>query len=123
MKNVENSAHKGIGSVNKLKSTLKNTPGGKYYFEISVILRNAILISSMLSSSEVWYNITEAEYRKLEQIDEMLLKEIFNCSSQITLEILYLDLGLMQIRYIILLQRLIYLHQILQQETKSTQIF
>ena len=57
----------------------------------------------MLSSSDVWYNINEANYRKLEQIAELLLKEIFDCSSQITLGMLYLDLLLManEINYLV----------------------
>ena len=90
VKNVKNRSNKGRGLVNKIENTLKNTPGGKYHFELAVIMRNAILISSMLSCSEVWYSVTELEYRLLEQIDEMLLKKIFNCSSQTPLEMIYL---------------------------------
>ena len=73
MKNIVNRANKGIGLVNKIETTLRNTPGGRYHFELAVIMRNAVLISSVISCSEVWYNITEWEYRKLEQTDEMLL--------------------------------------------------
>ena len=57
-KNIESRAHKGIGLVNKIETTLRNTPGGKYHFELAVLMRNAILISSIISCSEIWYNIT-----------------------------------------------------------------
>ena len=79
-KNIENRVQKGIGLVNKIETTIKNTPGGKYHFELAVLMRNAILISSILSNSEIWYNITELEYRKLEQTDKILLKKVLNCS-------------------------------------------
>ena len=46
-------------------------PGGQFHFEIAIIYRNSYLISSMLSSSEVWYGITQAEIEQLEQVDEM----------------------------------------------------
>ena len=92
-KNIESRGHKEIGLVNKIETTLSNTPGGKYHFELAVLMRNAILISSIISCSEIWYNITELQYRKLEQIDEMLLKKIFNCSSQIRIEVYTLNLA------------------------------
>ena len=102
---------------------MKNTPVGKYHFELAVIMRNAILISATLSCSEVWYGVKEVDYRMLEQTDEMLLKKILNCSSQIPLEMLYLELGVMPIRFIILLRRLTYLQHILKQEQRNTLIF
>ena len=58
IENVDSRAGKGIGLVNNIETTLKNTPGGKYHFELAVLMRNAILISSMLSCSEIWYNIS-----------------------------------------------------------------
>ena len=57
VKNVQNRANKGRGLVKKIETTLRNTPGGKYLFELAVIMRNAILISSILSCSEVWYGV------------------------------------------------------------------
>ena len=59
VQNVKNYSNKGRGLGNKIENTLKNTPGGKYHFELAVIMRNAILISSKLSCSEVWYSVTK----------------------------------------------------------------
>ena len=73
VKNVENRANKGICMAGTIQSTLTNVPGGKFHFEIAVMMRHAYLISSMLSYCEVWYNITEVELRKLERVDETLL--------------------------------------------------
>ena len=48
VKNVAFRAGKGTGMVNMIENIIKNIPGGKYHFELAVILRNAYLISSML---------------------------------------------------------------------------
>ena len=102
---------------------IEKHPRGKYDFKLAVLMRNAILISSMLSCTEIWYNLTEWEYRKLEQTDEMLMTKILNCSSHIHIEVLYLELGLMPIRFIILLRRVMYLHHILKQQKDQTLLY
>ena len=107
--NVTSRTSKGTGMTHTIESIMKNVPRGRFNFEIAVILRNAYLISSMLSCSEVWYNVNEHQLRKLEQVDEKLLRIILNCSSQVTHETLYLELGRMPIRFIIKLRRIIYL--------------
>ena len=111
--------NKGIGIKNNIIQWSNEMPGGKYYFEIAVILRNAYLISSILSSSEVWYGLTQANYEQLEQTDEMWMRDLFDCSSNVARDLLYLDLGLLQIRHIIEMRRLLYLHHILQQSKDS----
>ena len=70
----------------------------------------------MLSCCEVWYNVSEWDLRKLEQIDEMLLSKIFDCSSQVTSEMLSLELGLLPARFIIKMRRVIYLNHILRKK-------
>ena len=42
-----------------------------------------------------------------------------NCSSSVAKDLLYLELGILPIGYIIQQRRISYLHHILQQETKS----
>ena len=123
VKNVASRSGKGSGMVNTIESIISNVPGGKFHFEIAVIMRNAYLISSMLSCSETWYNVTENDLRKLEQVDESLMRKIFNFSSQVTSEILSLELGLLPVRYIIMLRRIIYFQQILKQKSKNSLIY
>ena len=124
VKKLQNFAKKGRGLVKKIKkTTLINTPGGKCHFQLAVIMRNAILISSILSCSEVWYGVKEIEYRMLEQTDEMLMKKILQCSSQIPLEMMYLELGLMPIRFLIVLRILSFLQHILKQQHRNSLLF
>ena len=77
----------------------------------------------MLSGSETWYNMKEIDNRKLEQTDEMLLKKILQCSNQVAFEMLYLDLKILPIGHIFMLQRLIYVQQILHQRVDYTPLY
>jgi len=67
---------KGKGIVNRIMSLLGDIVFGKYYFQVALILRNALLVSSMLCNSESWHNITTAELDLIETIDELLLRKI-----------------------------------------------
>ena len=119
IKNITKLRNKGIGIKNKVIQMLSNMPGGIFHFEIAVIFRDAYIISSMLSNSEVWYGVTRAEIRLLEQVDEQFVRELFECSSKVATELLYLDLGLTPISYIIKTRKLMYLHHILKQDRNS----
>ena len=101
-----------------IEGVLNHVPGGKFHFETAMIFRNAYLISSMLSCSEVWYGLTEWDLRKLEQTDENLLRHILNYSSQVTSEVLFLELGLLPVRFTIKMKRITYLHHIMNQRNK-----
>ena len=118
-RNIEFIRNKGIGITNKIVHTLSAVSAGKYHFEMAVILRNSYLISSILSSSEVWYGVTHAEIVKLEQIDEMLWLNILECSSSVPRDLIYLELGILRIRDIIITRRLMFLHHIMKQEKES----
>ena len=73
-KNIEKMTNKGVGIQNKIIQMLDALPGGQFHFQIAVIYRNSYLISSILSSSEVWYGITQHEYEQLEKVDEMWMQ-------------------------------------------------
>jgi hypothetical protein len=111
--------NKGIGIQNRIIQMLEKMPGGEYHFEISVILRNAMLISSILTNSEVWYGVTKSDIEQLEQIDEMWMRNLFECSRNVPKDLLYLELGLTPISYIIKGRKQMFLHHILQQKEIS----
>ena len=110
---------KGIKITKTILSILNRNPGGKYNFEIAKILRNALLISSILSGSEVWYGLSLTEIEQLEKIDESLLRQIFESSIFVTKVMLYLELSVLPIRHIIKMRRVLYLQDILKQNENS----
>ena len=94
-------------------SLLNNISLGHHFFKIAKILREAMLINSMLCSANAWYDISETNIRSLEAVDESLLRQILNAHSKTAIEALYLELGCKPIRYILMERRINYLYYIL----------
>ena len=82
---------------------------GKHFFKVAIILRNSHLVSSLLTNSEAWYNVTQADTDMLEGVDEMLLRRVLECPMSTPKEMLYLELGVLPLRYIIKMRRLNFL--------------
>ena len=94
-------------------------PFGKHYFEIGMILRNSLLISSVLFNSEAWYNLTESELNLLETVDVKFLRQLLQAPKGTPKEMLFLELGCIPLREIIRERRLGFLHYILNQDPES----
>ena len=84
-----------------------------------MILRNSLLVSSILCNSECWYNVTESELDYLETLDLMLLRRILKTPNSTPKEMLYLELGCLPLRDIIKKRRLSNLHYILNEDSQS----
>ena len=65
MKNALARQNKGRGIVSQIMSILEEICFGRYFFEVAGILRNSLLISTLLTNSEAWYNITNEEVKIL----------------------------------------------------------
>ena len=90
IKNIQARVNKGTGIVRKIFTLLDGIPFGKYHFEAGVMLRNSLLVSSMLFNSEAWYNISKAELDLLETVDVMLLRGILKKTTSTPKEMLLL---------------------------------
>ena len=77
----------------KIIEIVNNFPGGIYHFEIAMLMRNAYLASSMMSCSEVWYSVTQADIESLEKVDEVFLRSLMGCSHQVHKEMLYFKIS------------------------------
>ena len=119
MKNIKARIAKGKGIVNNILTMLEGIPFGKHYFEVGIILRNSILVSSMLFNSEAWYNLTSAELDLFETIDLLLLRQLLHAPKGTPKEMIYLELGCIPFREIIRERRLGFLYYILKEDTES----
>ena len=73
----------------------------------------------MLCNSEAWYNVTIAELEKLEKIDEKCIRKFLMAPYGTPKVMLYLECGLLPIRFIIQSRRLNFLQYILKEEKSS----
>jgi hypothetical protein len=121
-KNIEHRRNKGHGVINQIMQILEKVFFGKYYFEVALVLRSSMFLSSLLLNSEAWVNLTEKDIRSLEQSDEILLSRILDCASNTSNVAKYLELGVLPVKYEIIKRKIIYLQYILQQE-KTSMVF
>ena len=89
LKNIQARVNKGRGIVKRILDILEGIPFGKLYFQVAIILRNSLLVSSMLCNSETWFNLTKAELELLETVDVILLRTILGASKGVPKEMIY----------------------------------
>ena len=106
--NITGRHNKGIGTANTILGILKEVYFGKHFFEIAFLFRNSMLINSMLCSIESMYGLKGTQIEKLENVDKYLLKKVLNASSSTAIEALYLETGLMPLRFSIISRRLMF---------------
>ena len=118
-KNVQQRRSKGLGVINQIMQILQTTFFGKYYFEVAMVLRESLFLSSLLLNSEAWVNYSDKDVRILEQCDEILLTRILDCDSNTSNALKYLDLGILPVRHLIMKRKLAFLQYILKEDKKS----
>ena len=64
-KNVQQRRNKDLWVINQVMQILESTYFGKYYFEIAMVLRQSLFLSSLLLNSEAWVNYSEKDVRIL----------------------------------------------------------
>ena len=118
-KNIEARQTKGKGIVSQIMSILEDVCFGHFQFEVAAILRISLIINGILTNAEAWYDIKKTELETLEKIDESLLRQILEAPCSTPKEMLYLEMGLLPIRFIIMSRRMNFLHSILNEKQES----
>ena len=72
-----------------------------------------MLINGLLFNSEIWYGLSKTDTSELEAIDKLLVRKLLQAHSKTPIESLYLELGILPLKYIIKCRRIMYLHYIL----------
>ena len=93
MANISEVKKKAIGVVKSALNKLNSMNLGKYYFECSIVILNAMVRSSILYASELYYDLKEGELRHLETIEEGYLRKVLNTTKGCPIVQLYLAVG------------------------------
>ena len=118
-KNIQNRKNRGLGIINQIMNILDTVYFGKYYFEVALVLRSSLLVSSILLNSEAWVNLTDNDIRGLEQTDEILLSKITEAEANTSNAFKYLELGILPLRFEIMKRKVIFLQYVLKQDKTS----
>ena len=114
--NIEERRAKGFAIVNEILAIVEEIPLGRYRMEIGLNLRQAMLINGILYNSEAWHDINEKEIKRLEEVDEHLLRSLVNGHAKTPLEFIYLETGSLPLRFIISSRRMCFLQIILRRK-------
>ena len=87
---------------------------GHFYFKISFLLRETMMLNGMLTNIEVWHPLSNTQVDVLEGVDLMLLRKIVKGHSKTPKEASFLEAGLLPIKCVAIKRRLMYLHNILE---------
>ena len=98
---------------------IEGIPFGKNYFKVALILRESLLMSSMLFNSEAWYNVTKTEIELLETVDVQVLRQVLRAPRSTPKEMLFLETGCVPFREIIRKKRILFLQYILNEKDDS----
>jgi hypothetical protein len=112
-KTIEDRICRGNGIVSEVLSILKEIPLGKHKAQVGVILREAMFVNGILFNSEAWHGVRKQHIKSLEKVDEALLRGILGAHSKTPKEFLYLELGVLPIRWVLAQRRMNYLKNIL----------
>ena len=117
--NIKARISKGRGIIKKILNILNCIPFGKLFYQIAILLRNSLLVSSVLCNSEAWFSLTKSDLNMIETIDLEFLRKILKAPMSTPKEILFLELGVLPLRELIKQRRLNFLFYIIQQKNDS----
>ena len=121
-KNIKARTDKGEGIRKQIVTMLEDVCFGPFEFEVACIWRNSLFLNSILSNSEAWYNLGKNDIDHLEQSDEQLLRSILEAGKSTPKIMLYLEMGCLPIRFILMKRRINFLHLMLH-ENKDSLLF
>ena len=78
-----------------------------------------MLLKVLLFNSEAWLRITKKDLEKLEGIDRVFMRRIFQVPNSVPSSFLYLETGCVPIRYVMKTKRIMFLHHILTREENA----
>ena len=118
-KNIAARKAKGQGILDQIIGKLSGVMYGPFYFEVGLVLRQSMLINGILTNAESWYGLKETDMEQLEQVDEQFLRIFLEVGKGCPKEMLYLETGVIPIRFHIYKRRLMFLHYLLNEGEKS----
>jgi hypothetical protein len=109
---IDDRTNKAWSYVAEIRAIMNDFPFGKRKTQVGIILREAMFINGTLYNSEAWHGVTKSHTEQLSKVDHQLLRSILSAHSKIPTEFLYLETGVLPVKYVISSRRLNYLLEI-----------
>ena len=109
---VKDRLKRGLKVMLKIETIMSETSFGKHTIEVSLLLYRALFLSSILFNSQGWRNLTKTDIDQLQSLQLRLLKKLVGAPSSISNPFLFLELGVLPIKYEIHKRQISFLHHI-----------
>ena len=86
---------------------------GIQMFSFAKLLHASIFVNGSLVNMETWPNCTISRIEKFERTEQGYIRKILNAHSKTPIECLYLELGIIPLRFQLMKRRILYLQDIL----------
>ena len=86
---------------------------GYRLYEIAKLLYNSIFINGTLNCMETWPNCTVKRIEELERIEQTFFRKILSAHSKTPIEALYLELGVIPLRFQLMKRRILYFQDVM----------
>ena len=117
--NIKEKTNRAVGIVNKILTSLLERPYGRFTFRAAKIMRESMLVGSLLNNSESWINLNKTDIKNLEKPDTILQKEILKTKGNPSKALMYLELGILPVKYVVMKKRLNFLKYILNEDMST----
>ena len=109
---VKDRLKRGLKVILKIEAIMSETQFGKHTIEVSLLLYRALFLSSVLFNSQAWRNFTQKDFSQLQSLQLRLLKKLVGAPSSISNPFIFLELGVLPIKYEIHKRQISFLHHI-----------
>ena len=97
-----------MGAISQIFAILNEISFGYNYVEIGMIMRESVLLSKMLLSSESWHKLFQYQIEKLNEVDKTFYRKLLNSHPKTGEEFLFSETGSLSIKIKISMRRLLY---------------
>ena len=118
-KNIKDKLNKATGNVNKIIDSITERPYGKHKYKAAKLMRDGMIVTSMLANAETWTNMLERDIEKLNKPDKMFLNKLLGEEGNPSLSFMYLEMGMVPLKYVLIGKRLKFLKYILDEDEET----
>jgi hypothetical protein len=117
---IEDRRNQGWGKIATIMGILSEVDMGVHKVEVGLMLRQAILINSLLYTAEAWSSVSEKQLARLEVVDTSLLRQLTGGHSKCGTEFHHLETATWKLRHHLSYMRIMYHHHILTRDKEET---
>ena len=114
---IKTKVNKSIGTRKVIKTLIKGL--GKYTVERGIIYFKSLLRRSILYATESMLKLKESDVKLIERAEEATLRDLVKTEVSAQHHLLYVELGIIPVRFVIQQRKVMYLKHILVQDENS----